>query len=205
MWICCDGSVLCIFCLCMFLSYWFAIFFILNFLLEIQLVGVIVILLSNVFDCDDFSIIMSLVQEYVEESVDSGKECCVFVLCRVIWSILYDSYCGGGFSVYIESVSVVCFLKVRSRKFILFLTSASKVKFNFGMLWFCLTIIYLYIYKILKTLLTTSILATCPVHFNVIDLITLTILGEQYNIKCLILKPFPLPILIFLSSNIHCT
>ena len=36
--------------------------------------------------------------------------------------------------------------------------------------------------KILKTLLNSSILATCPVHLNLLDLITLTILGERYEL-----------------------
>ena len=36
--------------------------------------------------------------------------------------------------------------------------------------------------KILKTLLPSSILATCPAHINLLDLITLTILGEQYKL-----------------------
>ena len=35
--------------------------------------------------------------------------------------------------------------------------------------------------KILKGLLHTSILATCPAHLNVLDLITLTILGGRYK------------------------
>ena len=68
-----------------------------------------VILLGNVFDCVDFDIIISLIQGYVEESVDNGMECCMFVLSRVIWSVVYDSYCDGEFSVYIECVSVICF------------------------------------------------------------------------------------------------
>ena len=34
--------------------------------------------------------------------------------------------------------------------------------------------------KILKALLPSSILATCPAHLNLLDLITLTILGERY-------------------------
>ena len=33
--------------------------------------------------------------------------------------------------------------------------------------------------KILKALLPSSILATCPAHLNLLDLITLTILGER--------------------------
>ena len=36
--------------------------------------------------------------------------------------------------------------------------------------------------KILKALLPFSILVTCPAHLNLIDLITLTILGEQYKL-----------------------
>jgi hypothetical protein len=36
--------------------------------------------------------------------------------------------------------------------------------------------------KILKALLHTSILATYPVHLNLLDLITLTILGERYKL-----------------------
>ena len=34
--------------------------------------------------------------------------------------------------------------------------------------------------KILKALLPSSILATCPAHLNLLDLITLTMLGERY-------------------------
>ena len=34
--------------------------------------------------------------------------------------------------------------------------------------------------KILKALLPSSILATSPAHLNLLDLITLTILGERY-------------------------
>ena len=36
--------------------------------------------------------------------------------------------------------------------------------------------------KILKTLLPSSILATCPVHLNLVDLTTLTMLGERYKL-----------------------
>ena len=36
--------------------------------------------------------------------------------------------------------------------------------------------------KILKALLPSSILTTCPVHLNLLDLITLTILGERYKL-----------------------
>ena len=36
-------------------------------------------------------------------------------------------------------------------------------------------------FKILKALLPSSILATCPAHLNLLDLITLTILGERYK------------------------
>jgi hypothetical protein len=35
--------------------------------------------------------------------------------------------------------------------------------------------------KILKALLPSSILATCPVHLNNLDLINLTILGERFK------------------------
>ena len=34
---------------------------------------------------------------------------------------------------------------------------------------------------ILKALLPSSILATCPAHLNLLDLITLNILGERYS------------------------
>ena len=36
--------------------------------------------------------------------------------------------------------------------------------------------------KILKALLPSSILATCPAYLNVLDVITLTILGERYKL-----------------------
>ena len=36
--------------------------------------------------------------------------------------------------------------------------------------------------KILKALLPFSILATCPAHLNLLDLISLTILGERYKL-----------------------
>ena len=36
--------------------------------------------------------------------------------------------------------------------------------------------------KILKANLPSSILATCPAHLNLLDLITLTILGERYEL-----------------------
>ena len=36
--------------------------------------------------------------------------------------------------------------------------------------------------KILKALLPSSILATCPAHLNLLDIITLTILGERYKL-----------------------
>ena len=35
--------------------------------------------------------------------------------------------------------------------------------------------------KVLKALLSSSILATCPAHLNLLDLITLAILGERYK------------------------
>ena len=37
--------------------------------------------------------------------------------------------------------------------------------------------------KILKALLPSSILATCHAHLNILDLITLTILGERYKLR----------------------
>ena len=36
--------------------------------------------------------------------------------------------------------------------------------------------------KILKAFLTSAILATCSAHLNLLDLITLTILGERYKL-----------------------
>ena len=39
-------------------------------------------------------------------------------------------------------------------------------------------------FKILKTLLSSFILATWPVHFNLLDLITLIILGKIYMDIC---------------------
>ena len=36
--------------------------------------------------------------------------------------------------------------------------------------------------KILKAFLPSSILATCSAHLNLLDLITLTILGERYKL-----------------------
>ena len=36
--------------------------------------------------------------------------------------------------------------------------------------------------KILKALLPSHILATCPAHLNLLDLITLTLLGERYKL-----------------------
>ena len=36
--------------------------------------------------------------------------------------------------------------------------------------------------KIFKALLPSSILATCPAHLNLLDLITLTISGERYKL-----------------------
>ena len=36
--------------------------------------------------------------------------------------------------------------------------------------------------KMLKALLPSSILAICPAHLNLLDLITLTILGERYKL-----------------------
>ena len=40
--------------------------------------------LGNVFDCVNFSVVISLVQGYIEKSVDHGMECCMFVLSRVV-------------------------------------------------------------------------------------------------------------------------
>ena len=36
--------------------------------------------------------------------------------------------------------------------------------------------------KILKAVLPSSILATCPAHLNLLDLITLTTLDERYKV-----------------------
>ena len=36
--------------------------------------------------------------------------------------------------------------------------------------------------KILKAYVPSSILATCPAHLNLVDLITLTILSERYKL-----------------------
>ena len=58
--------------------------------------------------------------------------------------------------------------------------------------------------KILKELLPSSILATCPAHLNLVDLITLTILGERYKLWSTSLWSFlhsPLPSL--LGPNIR--
>jgi len=41
--------------------------------------------------------------------------------------------------------------------------------------------------RILKALLSSSILATCPAHLNLVDLITLTILGERFKQNLIIL------------------
>ena len=37
--------------------------------------------------------------------------------------------------------------------------------------------------KILKELIPSSILASCPAHLNLLNLITLTILGERYKLQ----------------------
>ena len=47
--------------------------------------------------------------------------------------------------------------------------------------------------KILKALLLSSILATCPVHLNLIDLITLTTLGERYRLRSSYCEAFSTP------------
>ena len=57
------------FCLCEFLYYCFVIFFVLHFLLKIQLVGVIAIFLGNVLDCVNFGVVISLVQGYVNHGM----------------------------------------------------------------------------------------------------------------------------------------
>jgi hypothetical protein len=54
----------------------------------------------------------------------------------------------------------------------------------------------------LKVLLPSSILATCPAYLNLIDLITLTILGERYK-EFPIEEPSPLSILIPLGLKIR--
>ena len=43
----------------------------------------------------DFGIIISLVEGHVEESVNYGIECGMFVLCRVICSVVYDGDHSG--------------------------------------------------------------------------------------------------------------
>ena len=44
--------------------------------------------------------------------------------------------------------------------------------------------------KILKALLPSSILATCPTHLNLLDVITLTIVGERYKLLIVVLIIF---------------
>ena len=58
--------------------------------------------------------------------------------------------------------------------------------------------------KILKALLPSSILAKCPTHLSLLDLITLTILGERYKLRSsslwsLLHSPFSS----LLGPNIH--
>ena len=53
---------------------------IINKLESFKDLGAIVIFLSNVFNCVDFVITISMVQRYV----DHGMECCMFVLCGMI-------------------------------------------------------------------------------------------------------------------------
>jgi hypothetical protein len=58
--------------------------------------------------------------------------------------------------------------------------------------------------KILKALQPSSILASCPIHRNLLDLITITInRWTVQTIKFLITKTFSLPILMYLGPNIR--
>jgi len=63
-----------------------------------------------------------------------------------------------------------------SSRFILILSSQLRLGLPKGIVPVCLPV------KILKALLPSSVQATCNAHLNLLDLITLTILGERYKL-----------------------
>ena len=88
--------------------------------------------MSDAFNCIKASVIISRAQRYVEESVEHGIECFILSCVGMVRYVMYNSDCGGGYSVYIENVLLPEFMMVILRKFILLFSSVSSVIFSFG-------------------------------------------------------------------------
>ena len=79
------------------------------------------------------------------------------------------------------------FMIVKYRITFMFICS-SPIQRNIRIILLCCVILYCIVFplslpvKMLKALLSSSILPTCPAHVNLLDLITLTILGGRYKL-----------------------
>ena len=103
------------------------------------------------------------------------------------------------FLSWAESTQLPALIPISSRS-ILILSSHLRLNLPKGVFPVCLPV------KILKALLPSSIWTKCPAHLNLLDVITLTILGERYklwssSLWSLLHSPFSSWVQIFASES----